>query len=171
MLNTWVEAAVLLVCLTGLTAAVAARRRQVALDSVKLAAAAGIPKAHQVKQAKAFFETITGQKPPTHFTEFVGMWTKRARQPTGLKSLQKGGRPPILQPELVDTIAREWTQAGTGRGADWRGYTSMEEVRTSAGAPSRHAPTTRRRRRRPPLVISAPQEARCTAAPVPAGNE
>lgn len=142
MLNTRRKAAVLLVCMAGLTAAYYERRRQVALDAATLAADAGGSEAHQLKEVKAIFEKITGQRAPSHLTGFLSKWRLRKSTPTGLASLQKGGRQPVLPPELVDTIAREWTQAGTGRGAYWQPYNSIEEVRAGAGAPRQLAPAT-----------------------------
>lgn len=133
------RATVLLLCLAGVAAANWPRRRQAALDAMALAAEEGGTAAQVLKRAKAIFEKMTKERPPTHFKEYVLKWTARQASGAGLQGTQKGGRPPKLPPDLVETIARVWTQAGVGRGGDRRAYSSMKEV-SCRTAPCQRAP-------------------------------
>lgn len=91
-----------------------------------------------IARAKRFFVDM-GYTVPSKWREFVDRWSPRIKDTHTAAARKPTGRPPKLSARLIRTVALEWMQKGVGRGDNWRGYSSIAEVRRTLGMTSHPA--------------------------------
>lgn len=84
---------------------------------------------NNVAEAHKLFKKMVPGCKVKKFSKFAKRWRLRADAGGMVFIKDPRGRKPKVAPELVETIATEWTQAGVGKGSRWRPYRSMAEVR------------------------------------------